>query len=403
MLKINLLPPYIYQRSKIRTAWMLMAALLAAELVGLTLFQASLRAQEKEQISTVQNDENQVVQVQKLASDAQAERLKIAPIKEKTDFIKQLLEYNLVRPNLYGKVASYIYQEVWVSGMQAEQNILTMPASAKNISGVGRFLLFMQNSPDFSQVRISSVPGWPPGTAGVEAGAIGGDIGGGAAMGGRPGYGAPPGYGGGPGGPPGGGSTGGAGGPAGGPPIGGYGTGGGPGGPPGGPPGGGYGTGGEGGALPGGGPPIFGGGGAAGGEAPGLFNAPTPAGPDTGAVSQGGAPIPYPRYLQPKPQPTYFQFTVTGLLTKPIVRPTYQGVGSEGTDTGGYGSYGASTGGPGGPPGYGAGGPGGPPGYGAGGPGGPAGGPPGGPPGYPGPPGGPAGSAGPGGPSGSGK
>src|SRR5688572_8290119 len=149
MMKINLLPPYINQQSKIRSAWTLMAALLVVELVGLTLFQASQRAQENELIATVEQKEAEVVKVQTLATEAQQIRAQVAPIKEKTDFINQLLAYNKVRPDLYERVASYIYREIWVSGMQAEQNILTMPASGKSISGVGRFLLFMQNSPDF--------------------------------------------------------------------------------------------------------------------------------------------------------------------------------------------------------------------------------------------------------------
>jgi hypothetical protein len=357
MLKINLLPPYINQRSKIRTAWTMLAALLVLELVGLTIWQASKISKESSDLAQVQQDEAEGVRIDKLASDAVAKRNEIAPIKEKTDFINQLMAYNKVRPDLYEHVASYIYKEVWISGMQAEQNVLTMPASANSISAVGRFLLFMQNSPDFTKVQISSVPGWPPGTAGVEAGSIADAAGGGggATGGGMMRPGGPPGYGG----PPGGGATGG--GPGYGGPPGGM-TGGGP-------PG--YG-GGEAGA-----PPIFGGGATGGGAAPGLMQAP---GQDTGAITQGGAPIPYLSAVdKPKPVPVYFGFTVTGLLEKPIVRPSYAGIGAEG-ETGGGPGYG-------GPAGYGTGGG---PGYGTGGG-----------PGYGGPPGGPPGGTGGSGPYGS--
>jgi hypothetical protein len=348
MLKINLLPPYINQQSKIRSAWTLMGVLLAVELVGLTLFQASKRAEEDQKIAEVTQKETQVGEVQKLATEAQQIRSEVAPIKEKTDFINQLLSYNKVRPDLYERVASYIYREIWVSGMQAEQNILTMPASGKSISGVGRFLLFMQNSPDFSRIQISSVPGWPPGTPGVEAGGLSGDAGGG--LPGGPGFGPP---GGGYGGPPGGATTGAV---PGGPPSGpGYGP------PGGGAPG--YGTGG--GASPGyggtdspaGGPPIFGGA-APGGGGPNVLAPPSSLGPGDTGITTGGAPIPYlPPEEQVRPRPNYFAFTVTGVLTKPIIRPSYGGVGVEG-DTGGgspYGGYGGP-GSPYGPPG----GPGGP-------------------------------------------
>ena len=321
MLKINLLPPYINQAGKIRTAWTLMAVVLAAELAGLTFFQKGQIDAEQQKISDVQAKETHVTAVEKLAQDAKNERAKIAPIKEKTDFIHDLMTYNRVRPDLYEHVASYIYHEVWIAGMQAEQNTLTMPAAAKSISGVGRFLLFMQNNPDFTQVRISSVPGWPSGTAGVESGPIGGP-GGGPGPSGSSG---PPGGSGGPPGAPPGGSSG----PPGGGispylgPKGGGALPGGSGGPPGG------------GDLPGGGPPIFGGGAMSGGES-GLMNVPSPGGAGSDLITAGGAPIPYsPAFDQPKPRPAYFQFTVTGILAKPINRPGYQGVGGEGGDAGG--------------------------------------------------------------------
>ncbi len=334
MLKINLLPPYINQRSKIRTAWTLMAVVLAAEIAGLTYFQLNQINTENQLISDVQSKEQQVQQVEKLKTDADALRAKVKPIKDKTDFINQLFDFNKVRPNLYEHVASYIYREVWISGMNADQNVLTMPAAAKSISAVGRFLLFMQNNPDFTQVRISSVPGWPSGTAGVEASPL---TGGGGPAGGPGGSGGPAGgaYGSG-GGPPGA-PPGGSGGPAGGPPVmgpSGGGSGGGApgfGGPPGSPSGAGL------------APPIFGAGADNGG--PGLMNVPAPGQPGGDAVTGGGAPIPYPADLgQPKPLPVYFGFTVTGTLAKPIVRPTFQATGAGGADTGPYGSGGGMMG-----------------------------------------------------------
>src|SRR5438093_6329272 len=108
MLKINLLPPYINQRSKIRTAWTLLAALLVLELVGLTVWQASKISAEQSQLADVQRDENEVVKVEALASEAAKKRNEIQPIKAKTDYINELMAYNKVRPDLYEHVASYI-------------------------------------------------------------------------------------------------------------------------------------------------------------------------------------------------------------------------------------------------------------------------------------------------------
>jgi cell division protein FtsB len=319
MLKINLLPPYINQQGKIRTAWTLLALVLAAEIAGLSYYQWTQISAEQELLSDVQSKETQVQQVEKLKADADALRAKIKPIKDKTDYINQLFDFNKVRPNLYEHVASYIYKEVWISGMSADQSVLTMPASAKSISAVGRFLLFMQNNPDFTQVRISAVPGWPPGTSGVEAGPLSAP-------------GAPAGGPGGSGGPAGGpGMMSGGGPPGGGPPM--MGSGGGPpgGAPPGfGPPGG---SGGPAGLAP----PIFGAG--ADNGRGGLMNVPAPSEPGS-VIAGGGAPIPYPAdFGQQKPPPVYFGFTVTGTLAKQIVRPTYQATGA-GADTSGYGGGG---------------------------------------------------------------
>jgi len=165
----------------------------------------------------------------------------------------------------------------------------------------------MQNNPDFSLVRISTVPGWPPGTSGVEAGAVGGDVGAEAPKKG-PGTRAvgiaepsgPPMGAMGPGGPMG--------------SMGPMGPGGMPGMMPGGPPGMGPGLG-----SPGGTPQIFGSGATgAGGD---LTSVPTPG---SEGYTTGGAPIPYPTsFSRPKLPPAYFQFTVTGVLTKPIARPNF--------------------------------------------------------------------------------
>jgi len=335
MLKINLLPSYVNERSKIRAAWTAMALLLVAELAAASVYQAGLRSQEDEKIAAVETKEREVNEVHKKADEAAKERAKIAPIKMKTSYINELRDYNRVRPDLFDHVASYIYHEVWVNGMQAEQNTLTMPAAAKSISSVGRFLLFMQNNPDFTQVRISSVPGWPPGTSGVEASPIGGDMGteppkkGG---GSRPvGIAEQPSAG--PGMGPGMGPMGSMG-PGGMPPGGGAMA---PGGPGGGP---------SGLGSPGGTPQIFGN--TANGAGGDLTSVPTPG---TEGYTTGGAPIPYPSSVtRPKLLPVYFPFTLTGVLAKPITRPNY------GEPAEGMGEYGADIpeSAPGLPPGYGS-------------------------------------------------
>jgi hypothetical protein len=366
MLKINLLPAYIHERKKIRATWVMMLALVGALTAGLIAYQGSLISQEGQLRAEVEQKEQEAQQVQALVTQASAEREKIKPIEGKVTFIKEVMAFNKVRPDLFQRVSEYTFRGIRYNQMQAEGNVMTIQAYSPDLSTAGRYLIYMQGNPDLSTVNISAVPGYPPGNQ-----SEGSNFGAGAAGEGASGYG---GYGG-PGGPPGGpGGYGPPGGP-GGPP-------GGPGGPPGsyGPPGGaGYGAP-PGGAMSGpGGPPGYGGPGGPGGypgapgdtgagegQLPGIQAATGQDGSIYGGRWFGTRNYLIPDRSNPNLYPKGFAFTVTATLVKPISRPIYGQTADQ--QTNGYG-------GPGGPGGYG--------GY--------PGGPPGGPGGY-GPPGGPGGA-----------
>jgi hypothetical protein len=365
MLKINLLPAYIHERKKIRATWATMLALLGALTAGLIAYQGSLISQEQRLAEEVTMKEQKAQQVQKLVSDAAAERDKIKPIEGKVTFIKDILAFNKVRPDLFQRVSEYTFKGIRYNQMQAEGNVLTIQAFAPDLSSAGRYLIYMQGNPDLATVNISAVPGYPPGNQN-EGSTFGGttDTGSGG-YGGAAGTGyGPPGMSG-PGGPPG-------------SPGGGYGA-----------PGGGYGP--PGGAIsgpgapPGGGPGGMGYGGPPGAGGPGGY--PGAPGGDTGtaegqlpgytaALGQDGGVWGgrwfstrnrlIPDRSDPTQYPTGFPFSVTATLVKPINRPIYGQTTDQTTDTsGGYGGYPGAGGGygpPGMPGGYGPpGGPGGAP------------------------------------------
>src|SRR5215208_1956444 len=100
MLKINLLPSYIYERKKIRAAWAVVVALILLEIAALAMFQAQQIGKEADLIRQVEADERRANEVQQLVSQAAAERAKIDPIRAKVQYIKDILAFNLVRPRL---------------------------------------------------------------------------------------------------------------------------------------------------------------------------------------------------------------------------------------------------------------------------------------------------------------
>jgi hypothetical protein len=357
-MKINLLPGRIHDRSKLRYAWILVVLILAAELAGLIFYQTTLLAQEQKLAADVKEAEKKAQDVQKLDQDRQAELAKIADIDAKVTFAENLMEYNERRPDLYQTTSEYTLEGIRYSSMSASQNLLQVSAWAPTLADAGRYLIYMQNSPDFSAVRISGVPGYPPGGQGGAGGAGGpgsfGDVGGASA-------GAVPITDSGPGAfsaNSGGGFT--------------------PSGPAG------FGPGGDPGAFGPGGPGAPG---AVGPEDPGGFGGGfTAGGGGGGQTVVGGAFQNQGARLRPPAPPQGFGFTVNAVLVKPIQRPFFGAQAQQPGFGGGFGgdpgAYGPGGFGPGGDPG--AYGPGGDPG--AYGPGGPAG------PGMPGPvPGPPAG------------
>jgi hypothetical protein len=327
MLKINLLPSYIYERKKIRAAWAVVVAVVLLEIAGLAAYQGKLINDENAKAQEVTTAEAKANDVQKLVGEAKAKRDEIAPITDKVTFIKNILKFNLVRPNLFQNVAEYTLKGVRYTHIEASGNVLTIQAFAPTLSAMGRYLIYMQGNPDFTAVQIAGGAGYPPGNQNEGAGITSSS----GSYGGPPGAsapGGPAGYGGPPGGPPGGpGGYPGPGGPSG------YGA------PPGGVSGGPSGYGGPPGSMPGGYGGPGGPGGTTdtgGGQLPGLQAALGGTGETWGGdwYRTGDRLIPQ---IQDAP-PGGYPFTVTATLVEPINRPVYGQTGA--TDTsGGYGGY----------------------------------------------------------------
>src|SRR5262245_20877512 len=111
-MKINLLPGRVGDKSTLKAMWVLVALLIAVELAGLIFFQTSLRAQENRLAEDVKTKEAEAQQVQKLEQEASAERAKVRDIDQKVKFVKDLTEYNGVRPDLYMRTAEYTLQGI---------------------------------------------------------------------------------------------------------------------------------------------------------------------------------------------------------------------------------------------------------------------------------------------------
>lgn len=161
MLRINLLPAYIAERKKTRTAMVLASILWVAVLagfLGLYFYQKNATDARTEEANQKQAEADAVT---KLQSDATAERTKIKPLQEKVDFVKAVQYANIIRQKVYRNAARYTYRKVEYNQMAVQGNTLSVAGFVKNTDDLGRFYLTMFGNPDVTAVSIQGIPSYP--------------------------------------------------------------------------------------------------------------------------------------------------------------------------------------------------------------------------------------------------
>jgi len=162
VLKINLLPPYILERKKVRQSAFLAGVAFLAVLAAMVGWWYTLDKKKAELTIQVQDMEQKRDQVVALEQLAKAEEDKIPPIQQKVDFIKAVLDYNEMYPKLYEELARYTYGRILYKSIQPTSDTLTIQAHARTLGDCGRYLLNMYRATHlFSSVTISAVPGYP--------------------------------------------------------------------------------------------------------------------------------------------------------------------------------------------------------------------------------------------------
>ncbi|MHB0999326.1 MAG: PilN domain-containing protein [Armatimonadota bacterium] len=183
MLKINLLPKYIYERRNVRKMILLFGVIFIAVAAGMVAWIFQLSSKERLLTDQVSKMEIEAEAVKALEAEVTAEQAKIPPIEAKYQYVKDVLNYNEKLPALYEQVARYTYNRIEYRSMNASGGQLQISAHARSVGDCGRYLLNMYRAGHlFSSVSISSVPGWPAGRSGGGGGGMMGGM-----MGGMPG------------------------------------------------------------------------------------------------------------------------------------------------------------------------------------------------------------------------
>ncbi len=161
MLKINLLPRYIYQRREIRQAAFLCVLAFVLVVACMVTWWIMLGRKESGLEIRVAEMEQKADQVKALKELVRIEEAKIPPVQEKVDFIEDIMDYNTACPKLYKELAKYTYSRVLYRSLGVSGNQLTITGYCRSVGDCGRFLLNLYLATHiFSSVSVSGVPGY---------------------------------------------------------------------------------------------------------------------------------------------------------------------------------------------------------------------------------------------------
>jgi Tfp pilus assembly protein PilN len=161
MIKINLLPRTINQKRVVRNTALAFALLLVVIIGGGIAYGMKLRGDVAKMEEMATAAEQWEAKVKGIQQQAQQMRDSIKPIKEKLDFINQVLDYNLAYPKLYEQIARWTYEKITLYSLTCDGKEVKMAARAKSLDDVGRYLLNMYRATDlFTEVTISGIPSY---------------------------------------------------------------------------------------------------------------------------------------------------------------------------------------------------------------------------------------------------
>jgi hypothetical protein len=161
VLKINLLPKYIYERRKVYRLASIFGVVFIAIVFGMFAWWFMLG--NKEIILTGQVDEMELKTsiLNDLQKQVDSEKAKLPPVESKVKFMEDLMAYNVKVPQLYEELAKYTYARILYKSVTPAGSNLTIQAHAGSLADCGRYLMNMYRATHiFNSVTISAVPGW---------------------------------------------------------------------------------------------------------------------------------------------------------------------------------------------------------------------------------------------------
>src|ERR1044071_6445160 len=164
MLRINLLPPYIYEGAKRRNVYVLWVVLLLTAIGGLVFWKIQL-GNEADRIAR-DTDALKPAQTEAKSTQSKADAIVAsnAALKTKAVFVQNAKKYNTeVYQPLLGSIGNYTITRVLYSSMVPSGQTVNLAAYAPSLADVGHYFMAMEKNPNVTNVSIAmnSIPDFP--------------------------------------------------------------------------------------------------------------------------------------------------------------------------------------------------------------------------------------------------
>jgi len=167
MIKINLLPPHVVERRKVRSLAKWLLLVLLVEIVGLSFYVYRLAGEEARKKSEFQEAKAQADLVRGLEEKVSAEKSAAAPFRAKLKWYDGIYKHNAKIADTLEKINEYIYAGMTVRNLSVNGDQVQISGATKDIDHVARAYLNLLRSrymsPGSLRMSLSSGPGVPGG------------------------------------------------------------------------------------------------------------------------------------------------------------------------------------------------------------------------------------------------
>jgi len=170
MLKINLLPPYIYEKSKRVKVAGLWAVIVVLVVAGFLYWQKTINDSTNNVVADTNSKTANADAADKAASDATAENAKNQDVLAKATFVRGAQKHDTeVYPALVSDVTNYTWNRVKYDTFVPNQDTVAISAYTPLLRDIGQYMLAMERNPAVSRVDITTndMQSFPAGGYGI--------------------------------------------------------------------------------------------------------------------------------------------------------------------------------------------------------------------------------------------